>query len=45
VFGISTSSPLALTAVAVTTLLVTLAATMAPAARAAAADVTRGLRG
>jgi predicted permease len=45
VFGISASSPLALTAVAVTTLLVTLAATMAPAARAAAADVTRGLRG
>jgi putative ABC transport system permease protein len=45
VFGISASSPLALTAVAVATLLVTLAATVVPAARAAAADATRGLRG
>jgi len=45
VFGISATSPMALTSVAVTTLLVTLAATIAPAARAAAADVTRGLRG
>lgn len=45
VFGISASSPMALAAVAIITLLVTLAATMAPAARAAAADVTRGLRG
>jgi len=45
VFGISATSPMALTSVAVTTLLITLAATIAPAARAAAADVTRGLRG
>jgi putative ABC transport system permease protein len=45
VFGISATSPLALTSVAVTTLLVTLGATILPAARAAAPDVARGLRG
>jgi putative ABC transport system permease protein len=45
VFGISARSPLALTSVAVTTLLVTLGATIVPALRAARADVTHGLRG
>jgi predicted permease len=45
VFGISATSPAALAAVAVTTLTVTLGATIAPAIRAAFVDVTRGLRG
>jgi ABC-type antimicrobial peptide transport system permease subunit len=43
-FGVSSTSPAALAAVAVTTLAVTTAATMAPALRAAFVDVTRGLR-
>jgi putative ABC transport system permease protein len=45
VFGISATSPGALAAVALTTLTVTLCATIAPAIRAALVDVTRGLRG
>jgi putative ABC transport system permease protein len=45
VFGISAQSGAALGAVAVTTLFVTLCATIVPAIRAAAVDVTRGLRG
>lgn len=44
VFGISSTSPAALVAVGVTTLVVTSGATLVPALRAAFVDVTRGLR-
>ena len=44
VFGISSTSPLALLTVGVTTLVVTTGATIVPAVRAAFVDVTRGLR-
>jgi len=44
VFGVSSTSPAALAAVAVITLIVTAGATLVPAARAARVDVTRRLR-
>jgi putative ABC transport system permease protein len=44
VFGISSTSPVALATVGATTLFVTCGATLVPAVRAALVDVTRGLR-